>query len=334
MKKRVRVSLIGAYILVILAGVVWQAGGVSAEDTIKLTVNSHTTSTATMNNMQPGDTMTSDYKVINDGNEPFDYSVDFKFLSGDAELYNILQMTLQKEGVIIYSGVMSEAEGRVTIGSLEGGAEEAIQMDVLFPPEAGNEFQGKKVSVAFEFSASADPEPTAEPTSSPGPTTEPTTEPTSSPSATATTVPTEGPSSAPTATAVPTSAPTDSPSGTTTPVVTPSPAAAPTATAVPTATPAAEEVTVSEAPVPLGGGDDDGSNAPSATAVAGVSTTAAPTPSADEEVSLGDDELPLAGPDEGGSLPDTAEPWYNLILGSIAIAILCLIALRKLGSKK
>lgn len=69
---------------------------VSAQDTIKLTVNSHTTSTATMYNMKPGDEMSSEYTIINDGTEGFDYFVDFKFISGDVELYNILQMTLEK----------------------------------------------------------------------------------------------------------------------------------------------------------------------------------------------------------------------------------------------
>lgn len=326
MKKSYRASLLGAYILVVLAGVVWHAGGASAEDTIKLTVNSHTTSTATMNNMQPGDTMASDYTVINDGNDPFDYSVDFKFLSGDAELYKILQMTLQKEGVIIYTGVMSEAEGRVTIGSLEGAAQEAIQMDVLFPPEAGNEFQGKTVSVAFEFTATADPAPTAEPTATPVPTAtpDPTAGPTAEPTATATP---EGPGSTPTATATP--APTDLPSSSTAPALTPAPS--PTATA----TPAVDEVTVSEAPVPLGDGDNNVGSSPTATPDAGAVTAGStPAPSPDNGVTLTDDELPLAGPDEDGKLPDTAEPWYNLILASMAVAIISLIAIRKLGSKK
>lgn len=327
MKKSYRASLLGAYILVVLAGVVWHAGGASAEDTIKLTVNSHTTSTATMNNMQPGDTMASDYTVINDGNDPFDYSVDFKFLSGDAELYKILQMTLQKEGVIIYSGVMSEAEGRVTIGSLEGAAQEAIQMDVLFPPEAGNEFQGKTVSVAFEFTASAEPAPTAGPPATPVPTAtpDPTAEPTAAPTATATPESTIGPGSTPTATP----APTDLPSSSTAPALTPSPS--PTAAA----TPAVDEVAVSEAPVPLGGGDNNGGSSPSATPDAGAVTAGStPAPSPDNGVTLTDDELPLAGPDEDGKLPDTAEPWYNLILASMAVAIISLIAIRKLGSKK
>ncbi|AIQ44210.1 hypothetical protein [Paenibacillus sp. FSL R5-0912] len=338
MKKSYRASLLGAYILVVLAGVVWHAGGASAEDTIKLTVNSHTTSTATMNNMQPGDTMASDYTVINDGNDPFDYSVDFKFLSGDAELYKILQMTLQKEGVIIYTGVMSEAEGRVTIGSLEGAEQEAIQMDVVFPPEAGNEFQGKTVSVAFEFTATAEPAPTAEPTATPvptatpdptaGPTGEPTAEPTAAPTATPTPDSTIGPGSTPTATPTATPAPTDTPSSTE-PVVTPSPS--PTAAA----TPAVDEVTVSEAPVPLGGGDNNGGSSPSATPDAGaVTASSTPAPSPEDGVTLTDDELPLAGPDEDGKLPDTAEPWYNLILASMAVAILSLIVIRKLGSKK
>lgn len=322
MKKRHR-SIIGAYILAVLAGVIWHAGGVSAEDTIKLTVNSHTTSTATMNNMQPGDTMASDYTIINDGKDPFDYSVAFQFRSGDADLYNILQMTLQKEGVILYSGVMSEAPGVVTIGSLAGGAAEAIEMKVLFPPEAGNEFQEKKVSVAFEFTATAEPAPTAGPTSTPQPTTEPAASATPSPASTPDT--TGSPGSTPAATTVP----TDSTAGTVSPGSTPSPSPAASAT------PPAGGVTVSEDPVPLGGGEEDGGNRPSATPDSGAAALGStPAPSPGGEVNLTGDALPLGGPEEEGRLPDTASPWYNLIAASLVVAMISVLVLRRLGQKK
>lgn len=306
MKKKYHKTIIGFYALIVLAAVIWHAGGVSAQDTIKLTVNSHLTSTAAMDNMQPGDTRTSGYTMINDGNQPFDYAVDFEFLSGDAELYNILQMTLQKEGVIIYSGVMSEAAGRISIGTLEGRAQEAIQMEVLFPPEAGNEYQGKKVSVAFNFSASAKPGPSSEPT------------PAVTPGATAAPAETPAATASPTVSAAPVTASSSDPAATVSPA------------------PSAEAVTVSEAPVPLGGDDGGTSSSPTATPDAGAATvdrTPAP-PSPDDGIPVNDDALPLAAPDAADKLPDTAEPWYNLIAASIAVAILSLIAIRKLGSKK
>lgn len=276
-----------------------------------------------MNNMQPGDTMASDYTIINDGNDPFDYSVAFQFRSGDADLYNILQMTLQKEGVILYSGVMSEAPGVVTIGSLAGGAAEAIEMKVLFPPEAGNEFQEKKVSVAFEFTATAEPAPTAGPTSTPQPTTEPAASATPSPASTPDT--TGSPGSTPAATTVP----TDSTAGTVSPGSTPSPSPAASAT------PPAGGVTVSEDPVPLGGGEEDGGNRPSATPDSGAAALGStPAPSPGEEVNLTGDALPLGGPEEDGRLPDTANPWYNLIAASLVVAMISVLVLRRLGQKK
>ncbi|MEK4159129.1 hypothetical protein [Paenibacillus odorifer] len=343
MKKKYRSAFIAAYILTILAGVIWHAGGVSAQDTIKLTVNSHTTSTATMNNMQPGDETNSEYTIINAGSEGFNYYVDFKFISGDAELYDILQMTLEKEGVIIYSGVMSEAAGRVTIGSLAGGEQSVIQMDVIFPWEAGNEYQGKTTTVAFEFSASGGPEPSAEP--SPSPTATATAQPTPEPTPTATTTPTIEPTSTPTATATatPEASPTATASPTTTPTDSPTTTASPTATAVatpgqsttptpsptPTASTVVDEISVTEAPIPLGGGD----NEPTASPSAGSQTTSA-TPQPSNEIALPDDELPLGAPEVGNKLPNTAEPWYNLILASLAIAVLSVIIMRRLKSKK
>lgn len=58
------------------------------------------------------------------------------------------------------------------------------------------------------------------------------------------------------------------------------------------------------------------------------------TPSPDPEIALEEDELPLAGPEEGGDLPDTAGPWYNLIAVSLIVAVLSIVALRKLKTKK
>jgi hypothetical protein len=355
-KKKYHSVFIAAYVLIILVGVIWHAGGVSAQDTIKLTVNSHTTSTATMNNMKPGDEMSSEYTIINDGTEGFDYFVDFKFISGDVELYNILQMTLEKEGVIIYSGVMSEAAGRVTIGSLAGGEKSVIQMDVTFPWEAGNEYQGKATTVAFEFSASGEPGPSAEPTSTPTPTatvaptpdpsptatpaatTEPTTTPTETPPATpeASPTPTVAPTTTPTDS--PTTTPTDSPTTTASPtaVVTPGQSVPPTATPTPSPTPTAsppavDEISVTEEPIPMGGSSNEPT--PAASTGAGSQTTSA-TPRPSDEVALPDGDIPLGAPEAGNALPNTAEPWYNLILASLAIAVLSVIIMRRLKSKK
>ncbi|MEK5434850.1 MULTISPECIES: hypothetical protein [Paenibacillus] len=332
MKKKYHSVFIAAYVLIILVGVIWHAGGVSAQDTIKLTVNSHTTSTATMNNMKPGDEMSSEYTIINDGTEGFDYFVDFKFISGDVELYNILQMTLEKEGVIIYSGVMSEAAGRVTIGSLAGGEKSVIQMDVTFPWEAGNEYQGKATTVAFEFSASGEPGPTTEPTSTPTPTPTATVAPTPDPSPTATATATTEPTTTPTET------PTDSPTTTASPtaVVTPGQSVPPTATATPSPTPTAsppavDEISVTEEPIPMGGSSNEPT--PAASPGAGSQATSA-TPQPSDEVALPDGDIPLGAPEAGNELPNTAEPWYNLILASLAIAVLSVIIMRRLKSKK
>ncbi|MFE4712235.1 hypothetical protein ACFRAM_15295 [Paenibacillus sp. NPDC056722] len=430
MIKKYRSAFIAAYALIILAGVIWHAGGASAQDTIKLKVNSHTTSTATMSNMKPGDQMRSDYTIINEGNEDFDYYVDFKFKSGDVELYKILQMTLEKGGVILYSGVMSEAPGRVAVGSLAGGGQEAIIMDVTFPWEAGNEYQGKQTTVAFEFTASGTPEPTASPepstgpsptpsataspepsvepstgptptaspepstgpsptpsataspepsvepstgptpTASPEPSTgpsptpsataspepsvepstgptptaspEPSTGPSPTPSATASPEPSAGPSAEPTASATnqPTSGPPTLPTATASPgipgvIVTPGPSVAPT----PTATPGPRDIIITDDAVPLGGGDQSGGTAPEVSPGAGITagSTAKPAPtptsSPGNDITLADDELPLAAPDAGDKLPDTAEPWYNLILISLAVAVISVIVLRRLRSK-
>lgn len=340
MKKTYHSVFITAYILIILTGIMWQAGGVSAQDTIKLRVNSHTSSTATMSNMKPGDEMNSEYTIINEGQEGFQYFVDFKFISGDVELYDILLMTLEKEGVILYSGLMSEATGRIAVGTLAGGDESKIRMDVTFPWEAGNEYQGKATTVAFQFSASGEPGPTAQP--SPSPTSTATASPTLEPTPSATEtggVPTPEPTATPVNTvtptpdasatanpATPTSPPTHSPGAMATPEQSISPIASP----IPTASPSlVDGVSVTEEPIPMGGV----SNEPTVTTDAGDPDSST-TPAPDHEATLPDDEIPLGAAEEGSPLPNTAEPWYNLILVSLAITVFSLIIMRRLKSKK
>lgn len=337
MKKTYHSVFITAYILIILAGIMWQAGGVSAQDTIKLTLNSHSSSTATMSNMKPGDEMNSEYTIINEGQEGFQYFVDFKFISGDMELYDILHMTLEKEGVILYSGLMSEAEGRVAVGTLAGGDQSRLSMDVTFPWEAGNEYQGKATTVAFEFSASGEPGPTAQP--SPSPTSTTTTPPTSEPTPSATEtggIPTSEPTVTPANTASPTpetsvtATPTTTPTGPPGAIATPGQSIPPTVSPIPTDSPTlVDGISITEEPVPMGGISNEPTVAPDA-----GDQDSSSTPAPAQETILPDDEIPLGAPEEGSPLPNTAEPWYNLILASLAIAVFSLIIMRRLKSKK
>ncbi|MNE41739.1 hypothetical protein D3C80_1358260 [compost metagenome] len=93
-------------------------------------------------------------------------------------------------------------------------------------------------------------------------------------------------------------------------------------------------MTVTTPPVPLGEGDGDNGEAAPTPDPGSVDAGSTAAPSPDQEVVIGDDELPLSGPEGGDELPDTAEPWYNLILISMAVAIISIILLRRLNSKK
>ncbi|OBZ08435.1 hypothetical protein A8L34_24320 [Bacillus sp. FJAT-27264] len=90
----------------------------------------------------------------------------------------------------------------------------------------------------------------------------------------------------------------------------------------------------------MGDGDHSGGTAPEASPGAGITAgstakpAASPTSSPSNDIALADDELPLAAPDAGDKLPDTAEPWYNLILISLAVAVISIIILRRLRSKR
>ncbi|MFP4979391.1 hypothetical protein ACE6ED_28670 [Paenibacillus sp. CN-4] len=337
MKIKGRKWIIAGYIAAVLAGLLWHAGGASAQETIKLKLNTEVVTPGRMGNMQPGDETRSRYTIVNEGGSGFSYSVDFRFVSGDRLLYDILQMTLVRDNKVLYSGKMSEAEGRITVGQLLPGKADQIEMKVGFPAEAGNEYQGLTASVAFVFAAAGEPGPSPSPTVSPSP------GPSAAPSPTVS--PSPGPSAAPSPAITPSPDPSAAPS----PAVSPSPgsSAAPSPAVTPSpGSSAAPSPAVTPAPdaalpdeeVPLGGltpsasPEPPGANAnpPGQNPPAGPQHPGSPP----GEIPLDDPQLPLSGPEPGTELPDTASPWYNLLAAGAIAAGISLLLIRRWKPRK
>ncbi|RAU97631.1 hypothetical protein [Paenibacillus sp. YN15] len=307
----IRYRLVFAFLCVIIiaGGMGWQAQSSKAAETVRLSLSTTPEKELVFHNLKPGDSIPVELVIKNTNSRKVDYSIRSRFDNGDQSFYETLEIMLQSPKRLLYSGKLSGMTGQLEMGSLPSGAEEKLEVTAYFPKEAGNEFQDKAVVTVLEFTARAAPdEPDPEPSTDPSP----------APSSTSGSTPTPGSSDAPES--------TPTPSGSGTP--------GPSASLRPAASPSAE-------PSPLSSAGSGASAAPG-----GPSATSGP-PSGkgqDEVFVLEDEALPLDGggkheelpatdSQEGGlpasgtpyALPDTATPWYNLLL-ICTISIFCCAA--------
>ncbi|WP_178019970.1 hypothetical protein [uncultured Paenibacillus sp.] len=147
------------YAASILAGVVWHAGQASAADTLKLRIGTELSSELPMSNLKPGDRVERTFTVANDGTAAFDYKVRTHFVAGDTEFFDVLQLTVKDGDTVIYDGALHLEQQDIALGRLAAGGENELDLSVVFPEEAGNEYQGKAATIAFAFSAYAEEPP-------------------------------------------------------------------------------------------------------------------------------------------------------------------------------
>ena len=273
-------------------------------------------------NLKPGDQLSVELVIKNTSGRKVDYSIHSRFDHGDESFYKLLEVTLENPGQLLYKGKLSGMAGQLGTGSLTAEAEDKLVLTAYFPAEAGNEYQDKAVVTVLEFAAKAADDPGPEPSTAPSPSPTPT--PGSSPGSTPTPGPTDEPGNTPAASVTP--GPSISPGGS--PAVSQGPAPS-----------------ASGGPNPLSPGGSGATAAPGTTPAATIS----PLPSASglalggggEEVIIEDEpvpaagtggpaELPAAGSQDGArqtsakpyTLPDTATPWYNLLV-ICTLSILC-----------
>ena len=113
-----------------------------------------------IDNMAPGETETSTISVKNQGDAPFSLALDSLLENGDDALFEKLEFTVEDDDgtLIYYTGSLKNAN-HVALGSILPGEEKTYILSICFPPDAGNEFQNKAVSVMFIFTAYGGGEP-------------------------------------------------------------------------------------------------------------------------------------------------------------------------------
>jgi LPXTG-motif cell wall-anchored protein len=94
-----------------------------------------------LSNMKPGDSVTRNLTIGNNGNQDFNYIASSKFLSGSEIFYNKLDLTVEDKNGQIYQGKLFEFD-KLAPRLLKSKQNENLTFFILMPMELGNEFQG------------------------------------------------------------------------------------------------------------------------------------------------------------------------------------------------
>ncbi|MGM0843548.1 MAG: TasA family protein [Bacillota bacterium] len=94
-----------------------------------------------LTNLKPGDTMSRDLLIANNGEQDFHYIISNKFTGGSEKLYNQLLLEVSDEKGIIFKGNLKDFN-KIDSRSLKSREQENILFHVEMPYELGNEYQG------------------------------------------------------------------------------------------------------------------------------------------------------------------------------------------------
>ncbi|MBT2637780.1 LPXTG cell wall anchor domain-containing protein [Bacillus sp. ISL-39] len=104
--------------------------------------------------LKPGDSITSQIKVINKGTLNFNYNFLSEYRKGSKEYYDSLYLEINdRNNNNLYSGKLSEFKGLKNSRNLLIFTSEILSVKVLVPHELGNEFQGSAAEAEIIFYA-------------------------------------------------------------------------------------------------------------------------------------------------------------------------------------
>ncbi|MBM6619057.1 TasA family protein [Bacillus suaedaesalsae] len=94
-----------------------------------------------LTNMKPGDSVTRNLTISNNGKNSFNYLTTSKYLSGSEIFYKQLDLTVKDSKGIIYEGKLYNFS-KLAPRLLESKQKETLTFHVTIPMELGNEYQG------------------------------------------------------------------------------------------------------------------------------------------------------------------------------------------------
>ncbi|MBM7553665.1 TasA family protein [Thalassobacillus pellis] len=114
-------------------------------------------------NLKPGDTITRNLIIKNDGLKDFNYLFSSKFSAGSKKFYNSLLLSVKKDGMVLFHGNLKDFE-ELKPRFLPNGSTETLTFKLEMPYELGNEYQGLMTEVIFKFFAKGEDADKSDPT--------------------------------------------------------------------------------------------------------------------------------------------------------------------------
>ncbi|WP_066256862.1 LPXTG cell wall anchor domain-containing protein [Neobacillus drentensis] len=94
-----------------------------------------------LSNIKPGDSVSRNLIIKNNGNQDFNYLASSKFLSGSEIFYDKLDLTIKDKNEVIYIGKLFEFN-KLSPRLLKSKENDSLLFYIKVPMELGNEFQG------------------------------------------------------------------------------------------------------------------------------------------------------------------------------------------------
>jgi LPXTG-motif cell wall-anchored protein len=94
-----------------------------------------------LTNIKPGDSVTRNLSIGNNGNQDFKYIATSNFLSGSEIFYNKLDLVVEDKNGVLFDGKLFEFD-KLSPRLLKSKQSENLQFFIQMPMELGNEFQG------------------------------------------------------------------------------------------------------------------------------------------------------------------------------------------------
>ncbi|MCD4840288.1 LPXTG cell wall anchor domain-containing protein [Neobacillus sedimentimangrovi] len=103
-----------------------------------------------LTNVKPGDWVTRDLIIKNNGKQDFNYIFSSKFLSGSRIFYNKLDLTIKDNSDVLFEGKLFEFK-QLPPRLLKSKHNEKLQIHVKVPIDLTNEFQGLETEFQFKL---------------------------------------------------------------------------------------------------------------------------------------------------------------------------------------
>jgi LPXTG-motif cell wall-anchored protein len=103
-----------------------------------------------LSNVKPGDSVTRELIIKNNGTDDFNYLASNSFISGSNLFFRKLDLKIEENSTVLYDGKLSNFT-KLGPRSLKSNQNKKLKIYIQVPPNLGNEYQGLEMEFQFKF---------------------------------------------------------------------------------------------------------------------------------------------------------------------------------------